>query len=75
MNTVNALVAQSRDREVARAARHPSRLMAHELRRARTTPAPAGGPPPARRARSVLVASGTALTSSVVLTAGLVSLL
>lgn len=35
MNTVNALVAQSRDREVARAASHPSRLMAHDLRRAR----------------------------------------
>ena len=32
MHTLNYLVTQSREQEIARAASHPSRLMAHDLR-------------------------------------------
>jgi hypothetical protein len=39
MNSLDALEAQYRTQEVARAANHPSRLMAHDLKRAGTDPA------------------------------------
>ena len=38
MYTTYELLAQARDREVARNASHPSRLMAYDLRLARATP-------------------------------------
>lgn len=42
MHTMYELLAEAKDREVARNASHPSRLMAYELRLARPRPAPAG---------------------------------
>lgn len=42
MHTLYALEAQARQQEIARAAHHPSRLMAHELRLARAAATPAG---------------------------------
>ncbi len=73
MHTLYDLEAQARQREIARAAHHPSRLMAHELRLARTRTAAPGGTP-SRRGRSVLRLSGARLASYVVLAAGLAAL-
>jgi hypothetical protein len=72
MYTSYALEAQARQQEIVRAAHHPSRRMAHELRLARTAATPAGTQ--TRRARSVLRLSGARLASYAVLAAGLAAL-
>ena len=68
MHTLNHLVTQARDEEIARAANHPGRLLSHDLRIARryTRPAPRG--------RSVLVASSVGLASYVVLSSAFAAL-
>ena len=73
MHTLYALEARARERETARAAHHPSRLMAHELRLARTSAA-ATARTPSHRGRSVLRVSGVRLASYVVMAAGLAAL-
>ena len=77
MHTLNRLVAQSRDQEIARAASHPSRLMEHDLRLARrhsrrrrdaTTSArePASAAPPAPARAGDLVSGARAVLPAVV---------
>ena len=73
MHTLYALEAQARQREIARAAHHPGRLMAHELRLSRTGTAARAGTP-TRLGRSVLRVSGARWASYVVLAAGLAAL-
>lgn len=73
MHTLYALEARARERETARAAHHPSRLMAHELRLARASTA-ATARTPSHRRRSLLRVSGARLASYVVLAAGLAAL-
>ena len=51
MHTLYDLEAQARQREIARAAHHPGRLMAHELRLSRTGTAARGGTPTRRGRR------------------------
>ena len=47
MHTMNQLITRSLHREIARAASHPSRLMAHELRLARRRTLPSTEEDPA----------------------------
>jgi len=75
MHTMYELLAQAKEQEVARNASHPSRLMAYDLRLARTTHTRAGDSASGAKARvPTLVAWGTRLAPYVVLAAGLAAL-
>ena len=67
MYPLNDLVAQYRQQEIEQAARHPSQLMAYDLRRARrctrrqrkAVTSPGGGPPVAASAPRAVVVRAT----------------
>ena len=65
MNTMNQLVAQSRTREVTRAASHPARLAEHELRLAGRGGGTTRTRRPASSAREVLPAAAAWLAALV----------